>query len=566
MIAGTAIGQGKVKVIEKKFDNGKPEIVKYFIGQKQDKYLSSREVYSMDGKKILVEAYANGVLHGKVQAWKEFSGETELELNYVAGKLDGQQTYFFSDGRPKRVMNFKSGRMDGRQIEYWFKKSSDTLKIEHNFSGGIFHGMQRQWNKDGTLKYNYNFVAGKPDGIQRMWKDGEKIEESWKTGRKNEVLETWTAAQPKHIKMFTYEMAGDSMNLKLGKKFEKEIVYYESGSIHAVTEGAEEPQTTEYHPNGKDRAKGAGTLAKPIGEWTYWHLNGAKMMEGKYVDFKRSGPWRVWDEQGNVVSEEVWNKESGKREVWKVSLYHSNGQKESEGSLNEDGVKKGMWKYWYANGNKKREENWITACKAGNSRYSLTELKSWDETEKLIVKGNETDQEEFEYYPDGNTRAVHQVQYLNREPCSAGPQEKFVDGRMETKNKPANFDKKVIRETVTFTESGDSLRIDRFDAKGKRDGYQDGWYESGKKRYSYHYLEGRAQGTVKEWYEAGTPMLDHKYKSAMGGPPKLVEGTYYSDKGKDYFFSDSSGKNKKKVMEEIDAMCYFLKFVEEVKD
>jgi hypothetical protein len=61
-------------------------------------------------------------------------------------------------------------------------------------------------------------------------------------------------------------------------------------------------------------------------------------------------------------------------------------------------------------------------------------------------------------------------------------------------------------------------------------------------------------------------MLDHKYKSALGGPPNLVEGIYYTDKGKDYFFSDSSGKGKKKAMEEIDAYCYFLKFVEEVKE
>jgi antitoxin component YwqK of YwqJK toxin-antitoxin module len=566
VLSASAFAQGKVKVVEKKFENGKPEIVKYFVGQKKDEYLSKREVYNIDGKLLREEEYANGKLHGKVKQWKAFNGMPELELNYIAGELEGEQKYFFSDGKVKRLFNYKGGRMDGKQIEYWFKKSDDTLKVEHNYSGGVLHGMQRKWDKDGQLVYNYHFVAGKPDGIQRYQKAGDEVNEKWTMGRYDEVLEAWTAAQPRHVRMYEYESAGDTLDLKLGKNFQKELHYFESGAIQALTEGTDKPETTEYHPNGKERAKGAGTLKKPVGKWRYFHLDGTKAMDGEYVDGRKHGLWVSWDTRGNIISEEIWNKETGKRDSWQVSFFHQNGEKESEGALDAEGFKKGMWKYWYPNGNKKREETWEMSCEKGTGRPFSVELKLWDETEKLIAEGNENDMKEYEYYKGGSTKGVHSVIYPNRQPCMTGPVYRYKDGRIEVEKRPGNYDEKIVLESIWFYESGDSMRVDRWDEKGERHGYQEGWYETGKKKYYFHYNNGGVQGTVREWYPDGSPMIDHKYKSAQGGPPKLVEGTYWNEKGKDYFFSDSSGKTKKKAMVEIDGVCYFWRFIEEIKE
>ncbi|MEM6267845.1 MAG: hypothetical protein AAF998_00340 [Bacteroidota bacterium] len=566
VLSSTAFAQGKVKVIEKKFENGKPEIVKYFIGQKKDEYLSQREVYNIDGKLIREEEYANGKLHGKVKEFKAFDETPVLELNYIGGELEGEQKYYFSDGRVKRLLNYRGGRMEGRQIEFWFKKSDDTLKIESNYSGGVLHGIQRQWNKDGNLKYNLHFVAGKPDGIQRYEKEGSQVEERWKMGRYDDVIEAWTAAQPRHSRLFEYAPAGDSMNIQLGRSFKKEIHYFESGSIQAVTEGTENPVTTEFHPNGKERAKGDGTLKKPAGKWRYFHLDGTKAMDGEYIEGKKHGLWISWDTRGNVISEEIWNQDTGKRDSWKVGFFHANGEKQSEGALDPEGFKKGMWKYWYANGNKRGEETWEMTCQNGTGRPFITDYKEWDETEKIVAKGSENEMRQYEYYKDGTAKAIHRVVFPGRLPCMTGPVHKFVNGRMEVQKQPANYNQKLVLESIWFFEDGDSMRIDRWNEEGQRHGFQEGWYKGGTKKYAYEYKNGGVKGAVKEWYPDSSPMLDHKYTSATGGPPKLVEGTYYNEKGKDYFFSDSSGKSKKKAMIEIDGVCYFLKFIEEVKE
>ena len=78
--------------------------------------------------------------------------------------------------------------------------------------------MQRQWTKEGKNVYNYNFVAGKPEGLQRSWlEDGKMIEEKWKQGGYEEILTSWTASQPKHVKVYDYKPFGDSLNISIGK-------------------------------------------------------------------------------------------------------------------------------------------------------------------------------------------------------------------------------------------------------------------------------------------------------------------------------------------------------------
>ncbi|MEM7039964.1 MAG: hypothetical protein AAF570_23525, partial [Bacteroidota bacterium] len=322
-------------------------------------------------------------------------------------------------------------------------------------------------------------------------------------------------------------------------------------------------ETQEFHPNGKVRGKGKGTLKDREGKWEFWHLNGQKMMIGEYKSGKKVGLHQAWNDKTQLTSEEVWNADGSKRESWKVIFYHGNGKKQSEGLLDEEGRKKGLWKHWYANGNKKKEANWEMACDGGGGRPFAVDYKEWDESEKLTSKGNETDMQQFTYFPDGSEMEVTTVQYVNRDPCKAQPVDVFEDGRLKRKVVAAQYDRFIVLEKVTFYETGDTMTVDRWDVDGKRHGNQEGWYNDGKKHYLYHYRNGGVQGTVKEWYPGGLPMLDHKYKSAEGGPAKLVEGTYYNEKGKDWFYSNTSGKDKKKQMIEIENTSRFTRFYTE---
>ncbi|MFN8393617.1 MAG: hypothetical protein U0176_02985 [Bacteroidia bacterium] len=564
LASATAFAQAPTKVIASKHSNGKPELINYYSGETTPERLIRQEKLSVDGKKVMEKSYSQGKLHGPSLEWKEFDGTKVSELNYVNGLLDGKQVYYFSDGKPKQELNYVAGKMEGRQVEYWFKKSADSLKVEHNYSGGILHGMQRQWTKEGKNIYNYNFVAGKPDGIQRSWNEaGDVKEERWKQGVFEEWLKNWTASQPKQSRIYDFQSKGDSMNVVIGKVLQKEVWYYETGAIEALTTGTAEPETQILYLGGKPMAKGKGTFEAKEGRWEYMHQNGKKMMSGEYKAGKQVGLFETWDENGKLISEEFWNPNGSGRETWKVYSYHPNGNKESEGNLDAAGHRKGKWKYWFASGNKMREEDWETGC-SGKGRPAISSINIWDDNGRLLSKGNETDQEVFTYFSNGNTQEIKSIHFPNRDACAKGPVDVYKEGKWSQEAAAgADNDKSLTLKVITFFETGDTARIDRYNKASKRDGYQEGWFADGKKQYAYHYANGGVQGSVKEWYATGQLMLDHKY-SNNAGTPSLLEGVYYTDKAKDYPYNAADGK-KKKAMEEIDAICYFTKFWQENK-
>ena len=553
--------QKLTKVVVKKFENGKPELVNYYAGAKTAENLRKQESLNFDGKVVLEKNFMNTLLHGPYKEFKEFDGAPVKEMNYKEGKLDGPQFIYFSDGRVKFSLNYVGGAMDGAQKEYFFKE--DTIKAEHNYSGGIFHGMQRKWNPDGTKAYHFNFVAGKPDGIQRAWNNGRMTEEKWTQGQLEDVVEEWSAIQAKEVGIYTFTNEGDSLDIKWGKKLEKGIRYFDSGSIKAIQEPGDPPTLTEYHPNGKVKGKGTGTFKAKEGKWEFFHQNGEKMTAGEFKNGKKMGVFQHWDEKGRLVEEEVWNADGTQRQSWTVMSYHWNDKKAYEGSLTHDGWKTGIWKYWYELGERKIEENWKTTCGGGSDRPVLEEYTEWTKSGKVVREGNEREQIEYAYHENGERKTLTTLLFAERDPCEMDQPERYVgNGIFEKKVTSPGYFKSVNTLVINLTEAGDSITVDRYNREGKRDGYQDGWYpKGGKKRYSIHFLEGRVQGTVKEWYPDGTLKMDCKYASSVGGPYKLTEGIFYNEKGKDYEWTAADGKDKKKSILEIETGAYFFEFM-----
>ncbi len=558
----TMQAQSLSKVVVSKFENGNPKLVNHYAGSKTAENLRKQETFNVDGRIVLEKNFKNTLLDGPVKEFKEFDGSPINELNYKKGKLDGSQYHYFSDGRVKFALNYLNGVLNGTQREYFFKEH--TIRSETNYSGGVLHGMQQRWNQNGTKAYHYNFVAGKPDGIQRTWTESGLVEERWVQGQLEDIREKWSAVQAKEVGIYTYENKGDSLNITLGKKLEKEIRYYDSGSIQAIQIPGDPPMLKEFHPDGKVKGEGRGTFASREGKWEFFHQNGNKMMSGEYANGKKMGVFQYWDEKGRLVEEEVWNSDGTRRESWTVTGYHWNDKKEYEGSLTPEGWKIGIWKYWYELGERKIEENWKTIC-SGSDRPVLEDYTEWTKSGKVLRKGNEREQLEYAYHENGEVKTITTMLFFERDPCQMDQPTRYIEGgTFEKKATDPRYFKSVNTLVITLTDQGDSLVVDRYNKNGQRDGIQEGWYpKGGNKRYSIHFLEGRVQGSVKEWYPSGSLKLDHKYHSDQGGGPfRLVEGTYYNEKGKDFTWNAAEGKDKKKVMLEIEDGAYFFEFME----
>ena len=460
-LSSLVLAQRPSKVVVKKFDNGKAEIVNYYQGEKIPENLVKQERFNVDGKIVKEQNYKDIKLHGAYREYKEFDGTLVKELNYAHGALDGEQKYFFSDGRVKFLLNYAGGKLNGVQKEYFFKE--DTIAAVHNYDAGIYHGMQQRWGKDGQKLYQLNFVAGKPDGIQRMWQNGQKMEERWKTGQFEEVVEEWTASQAKWVRVYEWENTGDSLNIKLGKQVDRETKYYESGSIAAMLEPGDPGKITEYHPNGKVKGEGQGTFENPIGTWVYYHMNGEKSRQGQFENGNPIGVWRNWDEKGRMTREEVMNAEGPKRESWKVLSYHWNDKKAYEGQLTDKGYKTGDWNYWFETGNKHKEETWKLECGTGK-RPVLASYTEFTPAGKGLLKGHEREMMEHAYYESGTLKSVTTQLYAQRDPCKDPAPEVYNAGRFEKKiSGSSGYFEKIVTERVILTESGDSRMHERFD-------------------------------------------------------------------------------------------------------
>ena len=468
-------GQKVVKEVEKKFENGKPEIVAHYRDAVSTYNLLKREIWGADGKKVREENYLNGSLHGKVTNWKPFDGTVEMEQNYLQGKLTGPQKFYFSDGSLSQELNYLEGKLDGVQKEWWFKQGGDSLKSEHRYSNGMLHGLQKKWFKGFRPEYEMNFVAGKPDGKQMFWDDaGNLREENWRSGVLDEILETWPSGQPKQVRVMDFARQGDSLSVVLGKVLQKEMRYFETGSVEAITLMSGQPETQVFHFSGKLKAKGTGFPDQKAGRWEFWHPNGQKMSAGSFSGGKKVGLHETWDDKGNLREEETWNADGSKRESFKVAFYHSNGKKAMEGSLDESNRKMGMWKTWNASGLKQREENWTTSCSTSNGRPVLADFTEWDESGKIIKKGSESLVQVWTYFPSGDPMELSEFFYPFRDPCSADPVEVYADMTFKPSIAPESYAKSILVRKVVLQEGGDTLRVDRFNNQGKRHGTQTG--------------------------------------------------------------------------------------------
>ncbi|GAB4146928.1 MAG: hypothetical protein Fur0041_21110 [Bacteroidia bacterium] len=118
---------------------------------------------------------------------------------------------------------------------------------------------------------------------------------------------------------------------------------------------------------------------KPYGKFTYFDTEGRKMTEmdfrdngvayskmfyvsgklqaqGKYVNQQKDSTWLFYNEDGYLLSEEIYLK--GKKEGKSV-VYHPGTKQVAEEKYYKNGVEDGKWVQYYADGKKKAEGTYV---------------------------------------------------------------------------------------------------------------------------------------------------------------------------------------------------------------
>jgi len=134
------------------------------------------------------------------------------------------------------------------------------------------------------------------------------------------------------------------------------------------------------------------------------------------------------------------------------SDHYDNGQQKYQGAFREN-KKHGKWTYWYCNGVKEREEEYVNGIADGKWQY-------WDGRGKKCGEAT------------------------------------FKDGTgMRTE----------------WYENGNKEREERF-KNGKKDGKWIYWFENGKPESDIEYREGQCHGPAKKWFPDGVQQFDYNWK------------------------------------------------------
>ena len=309
------------------------------------------------------------------------SGKIILEVNYLKNKKQGKRITY----RQNEIIeeNFESNVKNGITNIYFPNKS---IKKSIPFKKGYEDGIAKEYNEEGRIitlyKYKKGYLIDK-ERINRV--DSKKRKNGrWKWFYKNgNVSEEGNFFHGKKDGYFKkYDINGDLKSITKWDKGEEindvpELIkldikktYYPDGSIHieeSYKNNIPEGIRREYNKQGKVIA-------------SYIFKHGKKIAEGIIDDEGiKDGIWKYfYAENSQLKATGEYNK--GKK-ISEWTYYYINGNLEQRGSYNEKGNPDGTWIWYYENGNVLREENYYDGVRNGL-------LIEYEENGDTITSGN----------------------------------------------------------------------------------------------------------------------------------------------------------------------------------
>lgn len=125
-----------------------------FSGQLFKLYPHSKDTFE-------ISSYLNGKEHG---AWRKYyAGNRLMEIrHFVKGKKEGEYLAWWVDGTPKLDYHFANDEYEGTCKEW--NREGTLIKVM-NYKAGYEEGQQRWWYDNGKIKANYIMRGGRRYGL-----------------------------------------------------------------------------------------------------------------------------------------------------------------------------------------------------------------------------------------------------------------------------------------------------------------------------------------------------------------------------------------------------------------
>jgi antitoxin component YwqK of YwqJK toxin-antitoxin module len=412
------------------------------------------------------------------------AGDTTEKISYVLGKKNGYYLKYKKD--PLRGVYvysrelFSGDRKEG--VAYLYYPDGKIMQTV-SYNGGKKEGLSKEFDQNGNIvslyEYNKDFLVSR-EAVNRndtrgmkqgIWKEfypggGVKSEKSYKDDLLNGYYKEYDNRGRLVLTMLYENGSVVKSNIEDQPDIEIENKYDPDGKLvysGPVRNGVPVGTHREY---GKD--------GKVINSFIY-NDNGQKLSEGIVDESGRyNGKWKDFNSEGKIIAEGQYT-ENRRTGNWK--FYNSSQKLEQTGNYN-NGRPDGLWKWYYPDGSVLREEEYFQGERDG-------QYTEYSPIGDIIATG---------MYAAGEKNG--EWKYKSGDTTEEG---KYIAGLQDGIWRSYYSDGK-LKSKLNFIQ-------------GNPDGEQVIYYESGKVREIRNYQNGIRVKTWKKFNEEGVPELIIVYRN-----------------------------------------------------
>lgn len=400
-----------------------------------------------------------------IWAFYNQKGDTTQKISYMYGKKNG---YYITYGYENMKEGVDTGvvisrelyindRKEGKSFYYY---PDGNIKSEVAYVNGKKQGLTKEYNEEGvviTLIYYHNGYITDREEINRRDKNGNK-QGTWKEFypdgkvKKEEVYKD-------NVLNGLYKMFNEKGNLTL-------VLNYNNGKLdEEMTQKEMEEMDVEIRNEYDDQnrliASGAFKNNIPVG------IHRTYNQEGNVTTAK------IYDDSGRVISEGIIDEEGNREGVWKE--YYPNGKIRAIGNyLNNQRSSK--WTFYYQNGKIEQTGEYL--------RGRINGIWTW-------------------FYEDGTVS--REESYFNGKEDGIMV-EYSQEGKIITKGDYVEGEK----EGKWYYRVGDHIEVGTY-ITGLRDGVWRYFYNDSTLKFEGDYLQGNSDGKHKLYYENGVIKEERYY-------------------------------------------------------
>ena len=540
--------QNLIRVEEKWYEDGRPEIVKWYNGVEDSVHLARVEHFDEQGGKTLEGSFSEGLPEGKFTEWRY--GKIKSVYHYRAGKLNGASIVFAGTVRDTvSLHHYSDDNLHGRVVFWSYGKKTMQLF----YKNGLPDGIQLGWyESSGQMQFKYSFKDGKPDGKQSWWAQGQSNArtEEWKNG-KLQTENRWELPEGGKIKavmQWDFYIPANEEYFN-GKRYLSKLTSYFGDTVFRSFTHFDSGYYEMFYPDGKPKCNGAGNAMKKRGNWAYWYPSGKQLAEGNY------------DENSDTSNEDnpclktvvcqVFAEGPATGLPEEVRTYI---EEKEPGELNSGfRVYEGRWMYYNDSGKPVLEVGYGKETMSGATGQFNTNYSYWPNGNLKSVVNSSDSSWTKEYFSRGGLKSERYA--LGKGAPESGFSLYHPEGQLKERGILTAEDKKtgvwlyydntgkLLKRAVYGTEKTDSMYVWIYDSSGWLHSHgnlnTNGSILHKDGKWTYYFTNGSVKRTetyMNGLFSGNRPMIsilvEYDYNgriAAQGSDSKVTFYEYYSD-------------------------------------